>query len=538
MSKKILTYLLIIALLTISGLPAFADNIYSMDFSLNKTNFNIDEYIIGTGTVYKNGIPVPNVIVTMVVQNEDGKSVYDVEQYTTDSQGRFNVRFRMVKSVENGTYYIKLKSNGVEKTFSFIITKESIPIKLESITITGSKNQIEVNKRLQLVLKGKMSDGSDATSEDLKGAQWSSSNTSVAVVDNNGLVTGKGIGEALITAKIGGLEANYNVKVTRTSSPPDYEPSPSSPSKPKEEKEKSPIELGLIVVEGDIKEYLTAEVVDKEETVEIFGYLVSDEYYPISDIFDITSSKKLDKPLKLIIKYDTSKVTDPQKLGVYYFNENTKVWEYIGGKVIREGEIEVVLDHLSKYAVIEYEKTFDDISSVPWAQRQIEVLAARHVINGITDKNYAPNNNITRAQFAKLIVEALNLKLGSQTVNFSDVKDGAWYADSVRIAASLGIVAGYDGKFDPDGLITREQMAAMIVRALKQVEPNGNYVAGPLSFADQDQISEWAKEAVAISVNKELVKGLGNGLFGPKERATRAQAAVIIYRMLESLDRL
>lgn len=524
-------------MITISGLPAFADNIYFIDFSLNKFNYTIDEYITGTGTVYKNEIPAPNVIVTMVVQNEDGKSVYDVEQYTTDSQGKFNVKFRMMKSVEDGNYFIWLKSNNVERVTSFRMTKETSTVNLESITITGSKNQIEVNEKLQLILKGKMSDGSAATSEDLKGAQWSSSNTSVAAVDNNGLVTGKGRGEALITAKVGLLEASFKIKVTETPTPPDYEPTPSSPSKPKEERKKSPLDLGLIVIEGDIKAYITSEMLDEEEVIVLFSYL-DPEYYPASDIFDITSSKKVDKPFKLIIKYDKNKVTDPQKLGVYYFNENTKVWEYLGGRVIRDGEIEVIIDHLSKFAVIEYRKTFDDISSVAWAQRQIEVLAARHVINGINDRNYAPNDNVTRAQFARLIVEGLNLKPGSQAVSFSDVKDGAWYANSVRIAASLGIVAGYDGKFDPDGLITREQMAAMIVRALKQVEPNGNYVAGPLSFADQEQISEWAKEAVAISVNKELVKGLGNGLFGPKEKATRAQAAVIIYRMLESLDRL
>lgn len=444
MSRRIINYLLIIALITISSLPVFADSIYSMDFSLSKRDYTIDEYITGTGTVYKSGEAEPNALVTMVVESKDGKSVYDVEQYTTDSQGKFNVRFRMMKSIENGTYYIKLKSNGVERTASFTIKKE-------------------------------------------------------------------------------------------TSGPPDYDP---TPSRPKEEKKKSPIELGLIAIEGDNKAYLTAEMLDEKEAKEVFTYLASEEYHPISDIFDITSSRKLDKPFTLTIKFDKSKVTDPQKLGVYYFNEDTKVWEYIGGKVIREGEIEVVIDYLSKYAVIEYQKTFDDISSVPWAKNQIEVLASRQVINGINDRNFAPNDNITRAQFAKLIVESLNLKLGSQTVNFSDVKDGAWYSNSARIAASLGIVTGYDGKFDPDGLITREQMATMIVRALKYIDPNGNYVAGQQNFIDQGQISEWAKEAVAISASKELVKGLGNGLFGPQEKATRAQAAVIIYRMLELLNRL
>ncbi len=444
MSKKILTYILTIAMIVISGLPVFGEGALVIDFSLSKASFNIDEYITGTGTVYSNGEPLPNALVTMVVESKDGKSIYDIEQYTTDSQGKFDVRFRIVKSAENGIYYIKLKSNGEEVLASFKMTK-------------GASN------------------------------------------------------------------------------PPDYEP---GPSRPKEEKGKSPIELGLILVEGDIKEYLTAEMLDEKDAKEIFAYLASDDYYPISNIFDITSSKKLDKPFSLIIKFDKSKVTDPQKLGVYYFNEDTKVWEYIGGKVIREGEIEVVIGHLSKYAVIEYKKTFDDISGVAWAQYQIEVLAARHIVNGVDNKNFAPNNNITRAEFAKLLVEALNLKAGSKAISFEDVKSGAWYKAPVEIAASLGIVTGYDGKFDPNGLITREQMATMIVRALKYVEPNGNYVAEHQSFADQEQISEWAKEAVAISASKELVKGLGNGLFGPQEKATRAQAAVIIYRMLDLLDRI
>lgn len=539
MSKKILVYLLVIALITISGLPAFGEGTHTIEFSLSKANYNIDEYITGTGTVYNNGSPLPNALVTMVVESEDGKSVYDVEQYTTDSQGKFNVKFRMVKSAKYATYYIKLKSYEAAKSVLFKITSEIPTVTLESITITGDKNEIKVNDKLQLNLKGKMSDGSDATKDELKGVQWISSNTSIAAVDNNGLVTGKGKGEVTISAKIGELFATFRVKVTQESNLPDDGGDSPTPSKPTEDKkEKSPIELGLIVVEGELKTSLAVKMLDGKDAEEIFNYLSSGEYQPLSNIFDIASSKRLDKPLTLTIKYDISKVTDSQKLGVYYFNEIIKEWEYIGGKIIKEGEIEVTTDQLGKFAVIEYRKTFNDISNVPWAQKQIEVLAARHIIKGVNDKNYAPNNNITRAEFAKLIVEAYNLKAGDQVVSFSDVKSGAWYTDSVQIAASLGIVTGYDGKFDPNGLITREQMATMIVRALKYVDPNGSYATSTLNFADQGQISAWAKEAVEISANKELVKGLGNGLFSPQEKSTRAQAAVIIYRMLDLLDRL
>lgn len=537
MSKKILICLLVIALITVNGLPAFGESIYIMDFSLNKTDYNIDEYVAGTGTVYNNGVPAPNALVTMAVENEDGKSIYDVDQYTTDSQGKFNVRFRMVKSIENGTYYIKLKSYGVEKIASFKIKKEISTIILESITITGSKTEIKVNEKIQLGLKGKMSDGSDATKEDLEDVQWSSSNASVAAVDSNGLVTGKGKGEVIITAKVGELSATFKMKVIKQSSPPDYDDP--APLKPKEEKkEKSPIELGLIVVEGDLKTSLIVEILDEKEAEEIVSYLSSAEYQPLSDIFDVKSSKRLDMPLTLTIKYDISKVTEPQKLGVYYFNEVAKVWEYIGGKVVKEGEIKVAIDKLGKIAVIEYRKTFNDVSNVVWAQKQIEILAARHIINGVDDKNYAPNDNITRAAFTKLIVEGLKLKPEGKIVSFSDVKAGAWYKESVETAASLGIVTGHDGKFDPNGQITREQMAAIIVRALKYIKPNESYTSGTPSLTDYGEISEWAKEAVEISASKELVKGLGNGTFGPQEKATRAQAAVIIYRMLDLLDRL
>ncbi|MFA5524145.1 MAG: DUF6359 domain-containing protein [Tissierellales bacterium] len=325
-------------------------------------------------------------------------------------------------------------------------------------------------------------------------------------------------------------------EIVKISSPGEEIPRPSTPKE--KIKEKTPIELGLIVVEEDIKGSLISRILDEDESNETFSHLTSIEFNPVSEIFDITSSTKLDKPIKLIVKYDTTKVKDPLKLGIYYFNETTKVWEYIGGKVIRDGEIEVTLDHLSKYTVIEYRKTFNDISDIAWAQNEIEVLAARHVINGINDINYAPNKNIQRAEFAKLLVEGLNLKLGSQEISFSDVQAGAWYKEVVDIAASLGIVTGYDGRFDPNGLITREQMATMIVRALKYVEPNASYTSEMSDFIDQDQISAWAKEAVQISASKELVKGLGNGLFSPQQEATRAQSAVIIYRMLDLLDRL
>ena len=237
------------------------------------------------------------------------------------------------------------------------------------------------------------------------------------------------------------------------------------------------------------------------------------------------------------MNYDPTKVSDPEKLGIYYFNETTGKWEYVGGKVTDEGTIVFNVKHFSKYTAMEYRKTFNDIN-IPWAKNQIEVLAARHIISGLDNSSYGSNDNITRAAFAKLLVYALNLEQGANKVEFSDVINGQWYTEPVEIAASLGIVTGYEGKFNPNGEITREEMATMIVRALRNVNPNGDYTLGTTTFADNSNISSWAQEAVSIASGKGLRNGLDGNKFGPMDKATRAQSAVIIYRMLNMLDRL
>ena len=621
MSKKILAYLLIIALITMSGIPVFGESAYTIGFSLSKTEYTIDDYIEGTGIIYKDGTPLPTAVVTMVVENKDGKSIYEVEQYTTDSEGKFNVKFRLAKSAENGTYNIKLKSYEAEEIISFKIVKEASVVTLESITIIGDSTEIKENKTLQLSLKGKMSDGTDATQEELKDVKWSSSNTSIATVDNTGLVTGKGKGEAIITATIGELSDAYVVKVIQSSSSSGGEEDKSSKD-PKEKEQKTPegvatiktdsegnvtvsldvdsdkvaaqiqknndntltinaalnskanqvsvnmdtellntasknntrldintgdatisIEPGALSAKDKAEITLSTRILNEEEAQDIISQVGSDEFHPAALVFDfdITSSKgevKFNKPLIITMKYDFKKVSNPEKLGIYYFSEDTKKWEYIGGRVTEKGTIEFTVDHFSKYTAMEYRRTFNDLNTAAWAQEQIEVLAARHIVNGVNNENYAPNNNITRAQFAKILVEALHLESGSEKVSFSDVRAGEWYKESVEIAASLGIVTGYNGAFDPNGQITREQMAVMIVRALKHVNENGNYTAIQPTFTDNDQISGWAREAVGIAVDKGLVNGLGNGQFGPKGKATRAQSAVIIYRMLDLLERL
>ena len=187
------------------------------------------------------------------------------------------------------------------------------------------------------------------------------------------------------------------------------------------------------------------------------------------------------------------------------------------------------------FMAMQFNKTFDDIS-IPWAQEYIEVLASRHIIKGIDDDTFLPNNNITRAEFATLLVRALDLKATNTSVVFGDLAKGSWYEESVMVAASHGIVKGFNNEFDPNGQITREAMATMIVRALKLVDLENEYLPGEVQF--KDEISDWASEYVSIAYKQGIVKGLSDEQFGSGQSATRAQAAVMIYRLLETLGEL
>ncbi|MBW4084519.1 S-layer homology domain-containing protein [Paenibacillus sp. S150] len=192
-------------------------------------------------------------------------------------------------------------------------------------------------------------------------------------------------------------------------------------------------------------------------------------------------------------------------------------------------------DTFSSYAVLENKVNFSDVASVQaWAGRQIQVVAAKGAIEGIGAGKFAPKSNVTRAEFSKMLIRALNLENSTATESFSDVASTAWYAPYVAVAAEKGIVNGRSAsQFDPNATITRAEMATMIARAVKVVNPDA--AAGDASsltkFSDAAKIAASLKDGVAFAASHNLV--IGNaGKFAPNDTATRAEAAVIIYRTI------
>lgn len=207
--------------------------------------------------------------------------------------------------------------------------------------------------------------------------------------------------------------------------------------------------------------------------------------------------------------------------------------QFQGG--VLEGEFIVEpRDTFSSYAVLENKVNFTDIASVQaWAGRQIQVVAAKGAIEGVGEGKFAPKSNVTRAEFAKMLIRALNLENNSAVQSFSDVSGAAWYAPYVAVAAEKGIITGRSAaKFDPNATITRAEMATMISRAVKSMNPAATTNVTAISqFSDAAKISASLRDGVAFAADHNLV--IGNaGKFNPNDTATRAEAAVIIYRTI------
>jgi len=171
-----------------------------------------------------------------------------------------------------------------------------------------------------------------------------------------------------------------------------------------------------------------------------------------------------------------------------------------------------------------------------WARSDVELLSAKFIVNAKTGQNFAPKEAITRADFAKFIARGLGLSSDrASAARFRDVGVNHAYASYIGAASKAGIVEGdTDGRFRPNDPITREEMAAMMMRAIAYAERQVSLATASLNkFEDRNRISNWAVSSVAGAVNAGIIKGVTETRFEPKNNATRAEAAVMIKRMLE-----
>ncbi len=226
---------------------------------------------------------------------------------------------------------------------------------------------------------------------------------------------------------------------------------------------------------------------------------------------------------------------DPDTLVVLLYDPETGSFTPVPTQVRNEeGKMVVIFKRKgnSAYVVVQHGKTFDDIAQ-HWAKDAIEALASKYILAGKTDTTFDPNASMTRAEFAVMLTRALGLE--PESVNsppFPDVDPSDWYAPYVRTAADAELISGYeDETFAPKRNVTREEMAVIILRAMKFAgfEPVAGDDGYLQIFADSADISAWAGASVAALVREEIIQGRPNGLFAPHDDITRAEAAHLLY---------
>lgn len=261
-------------------------------------------------------------------------------------------------------------------------------------------------------------------------------------------------------------------------------------------------------------------------TGEIRGFWSNwDQSQKFSDPENVITEKEaldnlfaVEKP-NLVYTYKQSENGSPSRevMLVYrMFNDIPKVVDASSGKVSGLYELEnpVILEDVQGH----------------WAEGDIRTLASWGIVAGANNK-FNPDKTITRAEFVNMLVMAKGLEIEEKaTQTFTDVSPDSWYFGTVEAAAKAGLIKGSGDKFSPNKTITRQEIVVMLMNAAnsgQQVTVREN-LAG---FKDSSKVAIWAKQQVAQAVEMGILAG-SNGYLKPTDPATRAQAAVMLTKII------
>ncbi|KAF6628605.1 fibronectin type III domain-containing protein [Paenibacillus sp. EKM208P] len=186
-------------------------------------------------------------------------------------------------------------------------------------------------------------------------------------------------------------------------------------------------------------------------------------------------------------------------------------------------------EHIQDSTVEKKPNHFSDIDRI-FNKEKINVLADLGIVKGTTHTLFEPNRPVTRMEFTSMLVRSLKLPLETDvTLGFEDINPSAWYVDLLKTAIKDQVARGFSNReFGPDRVINREQAAKMvnnIIKATPQQESS--------AYSDSSQIVEWARKDVLGLTEINLVQGYPDGSFRAKQEVTRAEAAEMIYNMLQ-----
>ncbi|OME23187.1 S-layer homology domain-containing protein [Paenibacillus odorifer] len=235
---------------------------------------------------------------------------------------------------------------------------------------------------------------------------------------------------------------------------------------------------------------------------------------------------------------------DPNKITTGVYVDSEGLVHHVPTKVVViDGKYFATINSLSggTYSVIWHPLEFSDVAN-HWAKEAVNDMGSRLVIEGTGNGQFTPDQAITRAEFAAIVVRGLGLEMEQAATPFSDVKTTDWYNSAINTAFAYQLINGFeDGMFRPDEHITREQAMLIIAKAMKITAlqtklsvQSADVLLAP--FTDGSDVSNWAISGVADTLQAGIIMGRSSKGLAPKDDMTRAEVAEIVKRLLEKSD--
>ena len=181
-------------------------------------------------------------------------------------------------------------------------------------------------------------------------------------------------------------------------------------------------------------------------------------------------------------------------------------------------------------------EVYKDVSADSWYENAVSFVTEKNLFKGVSETEFAPDAEMTRAMLVTVLFRLENPDNSETAYSFADVDKSEWYADAVAWAAKFGVVSGIsETEFAPNDNITREQMAVIIYRYAKLKGYDTQINSNLSGFSDNGEISDYAIDALKWANGEEIIMGVSDTSISPKSTATRAQVAAILMRFCENI---
>ena len=576
---------------TISGTPTAADTYTFTVTATNDSGSDSKEYTLN--------IKSATVPVTGVTLNQAELSLYTGESKTLtatvqpDSATNKNVTWEssntsvatvdvsgLVTAVSAGTTTITVTTEDGDKTATCEVTVTAATVPVTGVTLNKTSTSLYVGDTETLTATVAPDNATD------KDVTWTSSDSAVATVDQNGLVTALARGTAVITATTadGGKTASCTVTVSRYSSGGGSSSSSTSLSDRaiddiQDARPGDTVEITLRPGRTTLEREVFEELAGQDITLEIDagdGVLwtvngldipedtrlhdldldvdLGDSDIPVRVLNAVTGEIST---VQLSLAHDGQfgfTMTLSAPLGrdnadywanLYWYNERTEELEFQqAARIANDGTAEFDLDHASDYAIVIDDRShepvdlpFNDVPESYWAYDAIQYVYGEGLMAGTSGSTFSPEGTTTRGQIVTILWRLSGSPVVNYLMDFDDVDPAAYYAEAIRWATSEGIAGGYGGGvFGPDDPITREQLAVMLHRYAQHegYDVSIGEDTNILSYADAFTVSEYAVSALQWACGAGIISGTGDGsTLSPGGSATRSQVAMILMRFCQ-----